>query len=82
LILDDVFSAVDNETERFLIKQIFDKHRAKSLFVISNRVSVLQRTNHILVLENGELVSQGSHNELLKKSDFYRKTWELQEEMA
>ena len=82
LILDDVFSAVDNETERFLIKQIFDKHKAKSLLVISNRVSVLQRTKHILVMENGALVARGNHDELLRTSDFYRKTWELQEEMA
>jgi len=82
LILDDVFSAVDNETERFLINQIFDNHKAKSLFVISNRVSVLQKTNYILVLEDGKLVAQGSHNELLNRSEFYRKTWELQEETA
>lgn len=82
LILDDVFSAVDNETERFLIKQIFENHAAKSLLIISNRVSVLQRTDKILVLENGEMVAFGTHNELIKKSEFYRKTWELQEQVA
>jgi len=82
LILDDVFSAVDNETERFLIKQIFENHAAKSLLIISNRVSVLQRTDKILVLENGEMVAFGTHNELIKKSEFYRKTWELQEQTA
>lgn len=82
LILDDVFSAVDNETERFLIKQIFENHAAKSLLIISNRVSVLQRTDKILVLEDGALVAKGTHNELIEKSDFYRKTWELQEEPA
>jgi len=79
LILDDVFSAVDNETERFLIKQIFENHAAKSLLIVSNRVSVLQKTSKILVLKNGELVAGGSHYELLNKSEFYRKTWELQE---
>lgn len=82
LILDDVFSAVDNETERFLIKQIFENHAAKSLLIISNRVSVLQRTDKILVLENGEMVAFGTHDELIKKSEFYRKTWELQEQVA
>jgi ATP-binding cassette subfamily B protein len=82
LILDDVFSAVDNETERFLIKQIFENHAAKSLLIVSNRVSVLKKTKVILVLENGELVAKGSHNELLNNSEFYRKTWELQEDSA
>lgn len=79
LILDDVFSAVDNETERFLIKQIFEKHKAKSLFVVSNRTSVLQKTDKTLVIENGEIIARGTHDELLKNSEFYRKTWELQE---
>lgn len=82
LILDDVFSAVDSETERFLIKQIFENHAAKSLLIVSNRVSVLQKTNVILVLENGELAAKGSHHELLNKSEFYRKTWKLQENTA
>jgi ATP-binding cassette, subfamily B, multidrug efflux pump len=80
LILDDVFSAVDTETERFLIRQIFENHSAKSLLIVSNRTSVLQKTDKILVLENGKMVAQGTHNELLKTSEFYRKTFELQEE--
>ncbi|MDD4192794.1 MAG: ABC transporter ATP-binding protein [Mangrovibacterium sp.] len=78
LILDDVFSAVDTETERFLIGQIFGKHRFKSLLVVSNRISVLEKTDFTLVLDEGRIVDMGTHDELLKKSDFYRNTAVLQ----
>ncbi|WP_291862061.1 ABC transporter ATP-binding protein [Marinilabilia sp.] len=78
LILDDVFSAVDTDTERFLIKQIFEQHPAESLLVVSNRTSVLEKTDFTIVLENGRIEAIGTHKELIKKSEFYRKTWELQ----
>lgn len=78
LILDDVFSAVDTDTERFLIKQIFEQHPAESLLVVSNRTSVLEKADFTIVLENGRIEAIGTHEELIKKSDFYRETWELQ----
>jgi ATP-binding cassette, subfamily B, multidrug efflux pump len=78
LILDDVFSAVDTDTERFLIKQIFENQQAESLLVVSNRTSVLEKTDFTVVLDNGEIEAIGNHRELLKKSRFYRETWELQ----
>ncbi len=80
LILDDVFSAVDADTERFLIHQIIDNHAVKSLLVISNRISVLEKTDFTLVLENGCLVAMGTHQALKKDSDFYRHLMELQQE--
>lgn len=78
LILDDVFSAVDTDTERFLIKQIFEQHPAESLLVVSNRTSVLEKTDFTIVLNNGEIEAIGTHQELIRKSPFYRETWELQ----
>lgn len=80
LILDDVFSAVDTDTERFLINQIFDNHGVKSLIVISNRISVLEKTDFTIVLEEGRMAAKGSHQELLKSSDFYRDILTLQQE--
>ncbi|MCA1745138.1 MAG: ABC transporter ATP-binding protein/permease [Bacteroidales bacterium] len=79
LILDDVFSAVDSDTERFLIKQLFEHKVASCLLIISNRMSVLERTDFTLVLEEGEMVAKGTHEELLRDSEFYRQTWEVQE---
>jgi len=78
LILDDVFSAVDTDTERFLIRQIFDNHPAESLLVVSNRISVLEKTDFTIVMNEGRIEAKGSHQELLEKSDFYRETWTLQ----
>jgi ATP-binding cassette, subfamily B, multidrug efflux pump len=80
LILDDVFSAVDTDTERFLIKQIFDNHAVKSVVVISNRISVLEKTDFTIVLEDGKMAAKGSHKELLRQSDFYRDIIKLQKE--
>ena len=80
LILDDVFSAVDTDTERFLIKQIFDNHSAKSLVVVSNRISVLEKTDFTLVLEEGRVAARGSHDELIRKSRFYADILELQQQ--
>lgn len=78
LILDDVFSAVDTETERFLIRELF-KYRQGALIIISNRMSVLERTDFNIVLENGRLTAIGSHKKLLESSDFYRNTRDIQE---
>jgi len=80
LILDDVFSAVDTDTERFLIKQIVENHAVKSLVVISNRISVLEKTDFTIVLEDGKMAAKGNHEELLKYSDFYRNIAKLQQE--
>ena len=80
LILDDVFSAVDTDTERFLIKQIFDNHAVQSLVVISNRISVLEKTDFTIVLEDGRMAAKGSQEELMKQSGFYRDILKLQQE--
>jgi ATP-binding cassette subfamily B protein len=79
LILDDVFSAVDSDTERFLIRQLFENKVASSLLIISNRMSVLERTDFTIVLEEGQMVAKGTHEELLRDSEFYRETWQVQE---
>lgn len=79
LILDDVFSAVDTDTERFLIRQLYDHYPAGSLLIVSNRMSVLEKTDFTIVLDEGEMVAKGTHEQLLRTSDFYRETWEVQE---
>jgi len=80
MILDNVLSAVDNKTERYLLDQIFNKLRSDCTLIVSHRASVLEKVDHILVLQDGEIVAQGSHRQLLQSSDFYRETFELQQE--
>jgi ATP-binding cassette subfamily B multidrug efflux pump len=79
VILDNVLSAVDNKTERYLLDQIFNTMRSECTLIVSHRASVLEKVDHILVLEDGEIVAQGSHRQLLQTSAFYRETWALQQ---
>ncbi|MBF0280134.1 MAG: ABC transporter ATP-binding protein [SAR324 cluster bacterium] len=79
LILDNVLSAVDYETERFLLQQIFEKMQAQSILIVSHRVSVLEQVDQILILDQGEITERGSHEELLTRSKYYRSTWDLQQ---
>jgi ATP-binding cassette, subfamily B, multidrug efflux pump len=80
LILDDVLSAVDHETERFLIEQIYSFRQARSLLIVSHRTSVLERAQRILVLEDGRITASGSHAELIQQPGVYRQSWLLQRE--
>jgi ATP-binding cassette subfamily B protein len=80
LILDDVLSAVDHETERQLIEQIYSFRQARSLLIVSHRVSVLERAQRILVLEEGRITAAGSHAELIQRPGAYQQAWMLQSE--
>lgn len=80
MILDNVLSAVDNDTERFLLDQIFNNMRSQSILIVSHRASVLERVDRILVLDCGEIVAQGTHAELMQSSTLYRQTWRLQQQ--
>lgn len=79
LILDDVLSAVDYETERFLLERIHQRRTARSLLIVSHRVQALEQADLILVLDEGRIVAQGTHDSLLQTPGLYRETWELQE---
>ncbi|MEH6634462.1 MAG: ABC transporter ATP-binding protein [Halioglobus sp.] len=79
MVLDNVLSAVDNETERFLLDQIFNHSRSAATLIISHRATVLEKVDTILVMDAGRIVAHGSHAELLQSSDEYRHTWQLQQ---
>jgi ATP-binding cassette subfamily B protein len=70
---------VDNETERYLLDQIFGHSRSQATLIVSHRAGVLERVDRILVLDRGRIVASGSHRELLETSPLYRETWELQQ---
>ncbi|MFT6985271.1 MAG: ATP-binding cassette subfamily B multidrug efflux pump [Psychromonas sp.] len=79
IIMDNVLSAVDYETERTILKAVFNRIEGQSLLVVSHRVSALEYMDKILVLEQGEIIARGTHAQLLESSDYYRKTWQLQQ---
>jgi ATP-binding cassette subfamily B protein len=78
LILDDSTSAVDTKTDA-LIQDAFRKnHPNTTKFIISQRISSLQKADKILIMENGTLSASGSHEELLKSSELYRSINDVQ----
>jgi ATP-binding cassette subfamily B multidrug efflux pump len=79
IIMDNVLSAVDYETERIILKGVFNRIQGQSLLVVSHRVSALEYMDKILVLEHGEIIARGTHTQLLDSSAYYRETWELQQ---
>ena len=80
LILDNVLSAVDYETERFLLSQIIKRRTAQSLLIVSHRVQALEHSDLILVLDEGKIADRGTHIELITRPGLYQDTWKLQEQ--
>lgn len=81
LIFDDSLSAVDTETDAAIRKALKERSRKATTFIISHRIATLSEADMILVLENGELVQSGTHNELVRQEGLYRKIWSLQNEL-
>lgn len=79
IIMDNVLSAVDYETERKILSGLLNRIGQQSVLVVSHRISALENMDKILVLHQGEIISRGTHEQLLRSSDYYRETWELQQ---
>lgn len=78
LILDEATSSVDTRTEA-LIQQAMDRlMKGKTSFVIAHRLSTIRNADLILVLNDGNIVEQGTHDELINKHGFYAKLYESQ----
>jgi ATP-binding cassette subfamily B protein len=82
LILDDVLSAVDHETERYLIERIYRFRQARATLIVSHRISALERAQRVIVLEAGRVTASGSHAELIEREGPYRQAWLLQREQG
>ncbi len=78
VIFDDTFSALDNRTEKLLLENIKELVKDKTCIIISNRISDIKDSNHIIVLDNGNIVEQGIHTELLKNKGLYHKFYTQQ----
>ena len=78
LILDDVLSAVDHDTERVLVERIHSLATARSMLVVSHRISVLERADRVVVLDRGRVVDEGHHRELAAREGPYREAWRRQ----
>ena len=85
ILLDDVLSAVDHENEKRLVKTLKNLTTSRtysSCLIVSNRISAFRHADLILVMENGELVDQGTHAELITRPGIYQESWLVQKDSS
>ena len=78
LILDEATSSVDTRTEILIQKAMDELMKGRTSFIIAHRLSTIKNADLILVMDNGDIVEQGTHEELLKKNGFYAKLYNSQ----
>ncbi len=85
LLLDDCLSAVDTRTEERILSRLRQEFRGRTVFLVSHRISTVQRADIILVLDRGRIVERGDHERLLEEGGIYadlHRRQQLEEELA
>lgn len=78
LIFDDCLSAVDTETEEKILSNLEKVSKNKTTFIISHRVSSAKNADKIIVLDDGKITQQGTHNQLITKEGYYKDLYDQQ----
>jgi len=71
LLFDDCLSAVDTETEELILNNLFEISKDKTTIIVSHRVSSAKNADKIIILEDGRIIQQGSHNQLINQGGYY-----------
>jgi len=71
LLFDDCLSAVDTETEEAILNNLFEICKDKTTIIVSHRVSSAKNADKIIILENGKIIQQGFHNQLINENGYY-----------
>ena len=77
-LFDDCFSSLDSDTEDRILKNLKNNFYNKTLIIISHRVSCVKNADNVIVLDNGKIIQNGSHNELVKKEGYYKDLYHKQ----
>jgi ATP-binding cassette subfamily B protein len=78
LILDEATSAVDNETEAAIARSLEKITQNRTTIAIAHRLSTIRHADCIYVMEQGRIVEQGRHEDLLERQDIYANLWRVQ----
>jgi ATP-binding cassette subfamily B protein len=78
LILDEATSNVDTRTEQHIQAAMRELMKNRTCFVIAHRLSTIRSADHILVLDGGKVVEQGTHETLMAQGGFYKKLYQAQ----
>ena len=78
MIFDDSLSAVDTETDAKIRAELEARFGTASIILISHRITTLSRADKILVLDNGRISQEGTHEELIGQDGIYRQIYEIQ----
>lgn len=79
LILDDSLSAVDAKTEAKIIENIGRVRNGKTTIITTHRLSAIQHADHIIVLDDGKIIEEGTHAELLRNEGWYKEQYDRQQ---
>lgn len=78
LLLDEATSALDPESEQFIQRAMEELMDKKTVMVIAHRLSTIRHADRVLVMDEGSIIDEGSHDELLSRDSLYRDFWERQ----
>lgn len=77
ILLDEITSALDNETGTIIKKVIKNIQKEHTIIIVTHELSMIKDCSRILVLDEGKIIDEGSHNDLIKKSKIYKKLYKL-----